>query len=96
MVPDRVFESEQDFEATLLQEFKIADERLVLGEDGKEYYYMPGDERKNATTYVVNRFYKWSRHIMIGCASENTNVRLGPRLSTGPRPRKKNAKHEIA
>ena len=83
----RVFVNEDDFEAAL-EELKISDEPIVLGDDRKAYYYIPGDAHNAATSYITKKFYSWS-HDMKGYAQENTNVKLGPRLAGAPPPRKR-------
>ena len=87
VIANRVFENEDKLESTL-EELKIADEPIVLGDDGKAYYYMPGDAHNAATGHIVNNFYDWS-HGVKGYAQENTNVRLGPRLAGAPPARKR-------
>lgn len=83
----RVFATEEEFEAAL-QELKIEDEQLVLGEDGRAYHYMPGDEHNAATKLIVRRFHLWACFVK-GTAGENTNIRLGPSLPGAPPARKR-------
>ena len=87
MIGDRYFSSEEDLEVFLVAQ-KISDERIVLGDDGKAYLYMPGEEHNAATGYIARRFNVWAREWK-GCAGENTNVKLGPRIAGAPPPRKR-------
>ena len=82
-----VFETEEEFEATL-QELKLEDEQLVLGEDGQAYYYVPGNEHNAATELIVRKFHEWAFFVK-GTAGENTNIRLGPALPGAPPARKR-------
>jgi hypothetical protein len=83
----RVFENEDDFEAAL-EALKITDEPIVLGEDGKAYYYTPGDAHNAATGHVVCTFYYWTKGVK-GYCQENTNVVLREPLPAAPPPKKK-------
>jgi hypothetical protein len=87
VIGSRVFVNEDDLEAAL-EELKTSDEPIVLGDDRKAYYYMPGDVHNTATSHIAKKFYSWS-HDMKGYAQENTNVKLGPRLAGAPPPRKR-------
>ena len=83
--------NEDELEAALeaaLKNLKLSDERIVLGDDGKAYYYMPGDEHNEATRLIVRKFCLWARDVK-GIAGQNTNVKLGPRLAGAPPPRKR-------
>lgn len=84
---DSVFGDEDELEATL-EKLKIADESIVLCEDGKAYYYMPGEEHNCGTGHIVLKFQEWARQ-QKGYARENTNIQLGPRLPGAPPPRKR-------
>ena len=84
---DRVFEDEDELEKNL-NELKIADEPIVLGEDGKAYYHMPGEAHSTGTGHIARKFNSWARD-MKGFAQENTNIKLGPRLPGAPPPLKR-------
>ena len=75
MIGNRVFVNEDDFEVAL-QELKITDEPIVLGDDGKAYYYMPGDVHSAATSHIVKKFYSWS-HDMKGRRSVLVGLSVG-------------------
>ena len=81
------FQDEDELEL-VLDELKIADEKIVLDDHGKACYYLPGDEHNEATRFIVNLFSQWANKVK-GIAGENTNVRLGPRLPGAPPPRKR-------
>ena len=61
-----------------LKNLKLSDEPIVLGDDGKAYYYMPGDQHNEATGLIARNFTLWAQDLK-GIARENTNVKLGPR-----------------
>lgn len=84
---ERVFHDEDELEE-YLRELKIADEPIVLCDDGKAYYYMPGEEHNTGKGYIARKFNTWARDTK-GFAQENTNIKLGPRLPGAPPPRKK-------
>lgn len=84
---DREFQDDNGLQAAL-EELNISDEPIVLGDDGKPCYYMPGDNHNSATAQIVKNFYDWANKVK-GVAAENTNIRLGPRLPGAPPPRKK-------
>jgi hypothetical protein len=67
VLEDRVFENDNDFEATLV-ELKIADFPLVLGDDGKACYYNPHEycEHNAARNYIVNKFHNWANSLRAG------------------------------
>lgn len=87
LLADRVFEDEDELEKEL-NELKITDEPIVLGEDGKAYYHMPGEEHYTGTGHIARKFNSWARD-MKGFTQENTNIKLGPRLPGAPPPLKR-------
>ena len=54
-IGNRVFKYDDDFEAAL-EELKIADEPIILGDDGKAYSNIPGDKHNEATAYIAQKF----------------------------------------
>ncbi|CAB9531181.1 expressed unknown protein [Seminavis robusta] len=83
----QVFRDEDELEKHL-RELKIADEAIVLCEDGKACYHMPGEEHNTGTGYIARKFNSWARD-MKGFAQENTNIKLRPRLPGAPPPLKR-------
>ena len=87
----RDIESEDQLEAALeaaLKNLGLSDEPIVLGDDGKAYYYMPGDQHNEATGLIARNFTLWAQDLK-GIARKNTNIKLGPRLPGAPPPRKR-------
>jgi hypothetical protein len=87
VIGNRVFKDEDALQAAL-EELKIADEPIVLGEDGRAYYYMPGNVHNDATGHIAVEFTLWSNRVKL-YARENTNAVLGDGLAGAPPPRKK-------
>ena len=56
----QVFRDEDELEKHL-RELKIADEAIVLREDGKAYYHVPGEEHNTGTGYIARKFNSWAR-----------------------------------
>jgi len=87
----RDIKNEDQLEAALdaaLKNLKLSDEPIVLGDDGKAYYYMSGDQHNEATGLIARNFTLWAQGLK-GIARENINVKLGPRLPGAPPPRKR-------
>lgn len=81
------FGNEDELGATL-KNLGLVDERIALGDDGRAYFYMPGEDHNNATRYILHEFSLWARGVK-GVGGENTNVELGAQLPGAPLAKKR-------
>ena len=84
---DRVFESEEELD-TELKQHRLSDLPIILDDDGKAQFYIPGGIHNELTGSLAQKFTEWANKKK-GCARVNTNVPLGPRPAGSPAPRKK-------
>jgi hypothetical protein len=78
----RVFESEDEL-LEALEELKLDDRRVILGDDGKAYLFMKSDNHNGATTEIAFDFNRWDSDRK-GFATGDQNIYLDQAIPVPP------------